>query len=129
MAPSIDPAVLGRPIDDVVRVYHQALWVADDEWPGRPPDAADVARGVLMAVRWLDGTTDLGFDPSIPCPPANRADVDRQANAAWRVLRWIGIRDRSASATTFAVWDTLAFALGRSGRSPIEKVLAPPRAA
>jgi hypothetical protein len=58
-----------------------------------------------MGVRWLDGAADLGFDPSIMCPPRTRADVERQADAAWRVLRWIGIRDRSASATTFAVWD------------------------
>ena len=129
VAPSIDPEVLGRPLDDVERVYRLALWVADDDWPRRSADAANVAQGVLMAVRWLEGTTDLGFDPSIPCPPRNRADVERQADAAWRVLRWIGIRDRSATATTFAVWDMLAFALGRSGRSPIEKVLAPSRAA
>jgi hypothetical protein len=31
--------------------------------------------------------------------------------------------------TTFAVWDMLAFALGRFVRSAIEKVLAPRRAA
>jgi hypothetical protein len=129
VVPPIRPEVLGRPLDDVARVYGLALWVVDDEWPRRPPDAADVAHGVLMAVRWLDGTTDLGFDPSIPCPPRSRADVERQADAAWRLLRWIGIRDKAATATTFAIWDMLAFALGRSGRSPIEKVLAPPRAA
>jgi hypothetical protein len=119
----IDPAALGRPLDDVVAVYRQALWLADDDWPRRPSDATDFARGVLMAVHWLDGTTDLGLDPSIPCPPRSRADVERQAVAAYRVLRWIGIGDKSASTTTFAAWDMLKFALGRSGRSPIEKVL------
>lgn len=82
-----------------------------------------------MAVHWLDGTTDLGFDPSIPCPPRSRADVRRQATAAYRVLRWIGIGDKSATATVFAVWDMLRFALGHSQRSPVEKVLTPSRAA
>jgi hypothetical protein len=125
----IDPAALGRPLDDVVSVYRQALWLADDDWERRPSDASDFARGLLMAVSWLDGTADLGMDPSIPCPPHSRADVERQARAAYRVLRWIGTRDKSASATMFAVWDMLAFALGRSARSPIEKVLKPSRAA
>ena len=82
-----------------------------------------------MAVHWLDGTADLGMDPSIPCPPHTRADVERQARAAYRVLRWIGIGDASASGTMFAVWDMLAFALGRSYRSPVEKVLRRSRAA
>ena len=127
--PRIDPAALGRPLDDVLAVYRQALWLADDDWPGRPPDADDVARGVLMALRWLDGTADLDLDPSIPCPPHTRTDVERQARAAYRVLRWLGSRDTSATASTFAVWDMLAFALGSSHRSPIEKVLRPSRAA
>jgi hypothetical protein len=122
---SIDPAVLGRPLDDVVRAYRLALWLADDDWQRRPTDATDFARGVVMAVRWLDGTADLGVDPSIPCPPGSRADVERQATAMWRVLRWIGTRDRAATATTFAVWDMLGFALGRSDRSPVDKVLSP----
>jgi hypothetical protein len=125
----IDPAVLGRPLDDVARVYRQALWLAGDDWQRCPDDAVDFVRGVLTAVHWLDGTTDLGIDPSIPCPPGSRADVERQAKAAYRVLRWIGIGDESASATMFAVWDMLAFALGRSDRSPVEKVLMPSRAA
>ena len=125
----IDPAALGRPVDDVGAVYRQALWLVDDDWPGRPPEATDVARGVLMAVRWLDGTADLDMDPSIPCPPHTRADVERQARAAYRVLRWIGSRDTSATATTFAVWDMLAYALGRSHRSPVEKVLRRSQAA
>jgi hypothetical protein len=94
-----------------------------------PDDAVDFVRGVLMTVHWLDGTTDLGIDPSVPCPPGSRADVERQAKAAYRVLRWIGFGDKSASATMFAIWDMLAFALGRSQRSPDEKVLAPSRAA
>lgn len=125
----IDPAVLGRPLDDVVRVYRQALWLAGDDWQRCPADAEDFVEGVLMAVRWLDGTTDLGIDPSIPCPPRSRVDVKRQARAAYRVLRWIGIGDESASATMFAVWDMLAFALGRAHRSPIDRVLTPSRAA
>jgi hypothetical protein len=83
----IDPAALGRPLDDVVAVYRQALWLADDDWERRPSDAADFTRGVLMAVSWMDGTTDLGIDPSIPCPPHSREDVERQAKAAYRVLR------------------------------------------
>jgi hypothetical protein len=121
----IDPAALGRPLDDVLAAYRQALWLADDDWPGRPPHADDVARGVLMAVHWLDGTTDLGLDPAIPCPPRSRADVQRQARAAYRVLRWIGPGDASASTTMFTVWDMLGFALGRFRRSPIEKALTP----
>ena len=125
----IDPAVLGRPLEDVARVYREALWLAGDDWQRCPPDAVDFIRGVLMAVHWLDGTTDLGIDPSIPCPPCSRVDVERQAQAAWRVLSWIGIGDESASATVFAMWDMLAFALARSPRSPVEKVLAAARAA
>ena len=45
--------------------------------------------------------------------PHTRGDVERQARAAYSVLRWIGSRDASATATTFAVWDMLAYALGR----------------
>jgi hypothetical protein len=125
----IDPTVLGRPLDDVLKVYHHALWLAGDDWAECPADAMDSVRGVLMAVHWLDGTTDLNFDPSIPCPPRSRADVERQAKAAYRVLRWIGIGDNAASATVFAVWDMLGFALGRTPRSPVEKALKPYRAA
>jgi hypothetical protein len=125
----IDPAALGRPLDDVAMVYCQALHLARDDWRRCPADAVDFVRGVLMAVHWLDGTTDLGMDPSIPCPPRSRVDVERQARAAYRVLRWIGFGDRSASATAFAVWDMLGYALGRSDRSPVDKVLMPSRAA
>jgi hypothetical protein len=119
----IDPATLGRPLDEVVSVYREALWLAADDWRRCPPGVADVIRGVLMAVQWLDGTTDVGFDPSIPCPPHSRADVERQANAAYRVVRWIGVGDKSASATVFAMWDMLGFALGHSDWSPVEKAL------
>jgi hypothetical protein len=119
----IDQAALGRPIDDVVSVYREAQLLAGDDWRRCPPGAVDVVRGVLMAVGWLDGTTDIGFDPSIPCPPHSRADVDRQCDAAWRVLRFIGRSDKSANDTVFAMWDMLVFALGRSDRSPVEKVL------
>jgi hypothetical protein len=129
VAPWIDPAVLGRPLEDVARVYRQALRLAGDDWRRCPADAVDSVRGVLMAVHWLDGTTDLGIDPSIPCPPRSRVDVERQAQAAYSVLRWIGIGDKAASATVFAVWDMLGFALGRSHRSPVDKVLTPFRAA
>jgi hypothetical protein len=125
----IDPATLGRPIDDVAAVYRHALRLAGDDWQRCPADAVDLVRGVLMAVHWLDGTTDLGMDPSIPCPPRTRADVERQARAAYRLLRWIGVRDASATATAFGVWDMLAFALGRSVRSPINRVLTSSRAA
>jgi hypothetical protein len=119
----IDPAALGRPLDEVDSVYREARYLAGDDWRRCPAGAVDVVRGVLMAVDWLDGTTDFGVDPSIPCPPHSRADVERQAEAAYRVVRWIGVGDESASATVFAMWDMLAFSLGRSERSPIEKVL------
>ena len=125
----IDPATLGRPLSDVATVYGQALRLASDNWQRCPADAVDYIRGVLMAVHWLDGTADLGMDPSIPCPPRCRADVERQAKAAYRVLRWIGFGDKSATATTFAVWDMLTFALGRSHRSPVDKVVRPSRVA
>jgi hypothetical protein len=119
----IDPAALGRPLDDVDSVYREALWLARDDWRRCPSGAVDAIRGALMAVDWLDGTTDVGFDPSIPCPPHSRADVERQIVAAYRVARWIGVGDESASTTVFAFWDMLTFALGRSDRSPVEKAL------
>jgi hypothetical protein len=119
----IHPAALGRPLDDVVSVYLEARWLAGDDWRRCPSDAVDAIRGVLMAVDWLDGTTDVGFDPSIPCPPRSRADVERQAVAVYRVVRWIGRRDMSTNVTLFALRDMLNFVLGRSDRSPVEKAL------
>ncbi len=119
----IDPAALGRPLDDVVSVYREALLLASDEWRRCPSGAINVIRGVLMAVDWLDGTTDIGFDPSIPCPPHSRADVERQTAVVYRVVRWIGRGDESTNVTLFALWDMLTFVLGRSDWSPVEKAL------
>jgi|tagenome__1003787_1003787.scaffolds.fasta_scaffold20926827_3 hypothetical protein len=119
----IRPGVLGRPVGDIEALYRDALTLLNTSEAASRPDLAQIAQAVDLVVNWLTGTEDIGIDHSIPCPPRDRSDLERQTQAMHGLFRRIGTSDEPASELVFNVWQVLGYALTPRSHYPLSRAL------